>query len=71
MMVQNVQLWRRYVRAVTAYAELMRADERAFLGYYQWQVYYGGTLLPEGYPARPPAAAGAGRPRHPSGREPT
>jgi membrane-bound lytic murein transglycosylase B len=44
---------RRYVRAVTAYAEQMRADERAFLGYYQWQVYYGDTLLPEGYPLLP------------------
>jgi membrane-bound lytic murein transglycosylase B len=40
---------RRYVRAVTAYAEQMRADRRAFLGYHQWQVYYGDTLLPEGY----------------------
>jgi membrane-bound lytic murein transglycosylase B len=45
---------RRYVRAVTVYAEQMRADKRAYLGYYQWQVYYGDTLLPEGYPARPP-----------------
>jgi membrane-bound lytic murein transglycosylase B len=44
---------RLYVRAVTAYAEQMRADPRAFLGYHQWQVYYGDTLLPEGYPARP------------------
>jgi membrane-bound lytic murein transglycosylase B len=42
-----------YVRAVTAYAEQMRADQRAFLGYHQWQVYYGHTLLPEGYPTRP------------------
>jgi Transglycosylase SLT domain len=42
-----------YVRAVTAYAEQMRADQRAFLGYHQWQVYYGDTLLPEGYPTRP------------------
>jgi membrane-bound lytic murein transglycosylase B len=49
---------RRYVRAVTAYAEQMRAERRAFLGYYQWQVYYGETLLPEGYPARPPVPAG-------------
>jgi hypothetical protein len=47
---------RRYVRAVTAYAEQMRADRRAFLGYYQWQVYYGDTLLPEGYPLLPPLA---------------
>jgi hypothetical protein len=42
---------RRYVRAVTAYAEQLRANPRAFLGYYHWQVYYGDTLLPEGYPA--------------------
>ena len=48
---------RRYVRAVTAYAEQMRADKRAFLGYYQWQVYYGDTLLPEGYPLLPSHAA--------------
>jgi len=48
---------RRYVRAVTAYAEQMRADRRAFLGYYQWQVYYGDTLLPEGYPLLPSHAA--------------
>jgi hypothetical protein len=47
---------RLYVRAVTAYAERMRADQRAFLGYHQWQVYYGDTLLPEGYPAKPALA---------------
>jgi membrane-bound lytic murein transglycosylase B len=46
-----------YVRAVTAYAEQMRANQRAFLGYRQWQVYYGDTLLPEGYPGRPATAA--------------
>jgi hypothetical protein len=45
-----------YVRAVTAYAEVMRADQRAFLGYHQWQVYYRDTLLPEGYPDRRPSA---------------
>lgn len=39
----------RYVRAITAYAQVMEADPRAFLGYHQWQVYYAGTLLPEGY----------------------
>ena len=42
-----------YVRAVTAYAEQMRADERAYFGYYNWQVYYalasGDVLLPVGY----------------------
>jgi membrane-bound lytic murein transglycosylase B len=48
---------RRYVRAVSAYAGQMRADRRAFLGYYHWQVYYGDVLLPEGYPARRPRGA--------------
>ena len=42
----------RYVRAVVAYAEQLRADQRAFLGYYHWQVFFGDTLLPEGYPER-------------------
>jgi membrane-bound lytic murein transglycosylase B len=38
----------RYVRAVTAYARQIEADERAYLGYHAWQVYYGTRLLPEG-----------------------
>ena len=38
----------RYVRAVTAYAREIEADERADLGYDVWQVYYGARLLPEG-----------------------
>jgi membrane-bound lytic murein transglycosylase B len=45
---------RRYVRAVSAYAGQLQANRRAFLGYYHWQVFYGDTLLPEGYPARRP-----------------
>jgi membrane-bound lytic murein transglycosylase B len=48
---------RRYVRAVSAYASQLRANQRAFLGYYHWQVFYGDTLLPEGYPARRPTPA--------------
>jgi membrane-bound lytic murein transglycosylase B len=48
---------RRYVRAVSAYASQLRANQRAFLGYYHWQVFYGDILLPEGYPARPPTPA--------------
>jgi hypothetical protein len=48
---------RRYVRAVSAYASQLRANQRAFLGYYHWQVFYGDTLLPEGYPARSPTPA--------------
>jgi transglycosylase-like protein with SLT domain len=43
----------RYVRAVTAYAEVMRAESDAYRGYHQWQVYYlttrGDILLPVGY----------------------
>ncbi len=43
----------RYVRAVRHYAALMQADERTFLGFHAWQVYYrtnlGEILLPTGY----------------------
>jgi len=43
----------RYVNAVTAYAGQMGSAERAYLGYYHWQVYYrmadGDHLLPVGY----------------------
>ena len=38
----------RYVRAVTVYAQQMEADERTYLAYHGWQVYYGPRLLPEG-----------------------
>lgn len=43
----------RYVRGVRHYAAVMQADERAFLGFHAWQVYYrthlGEFLLPTGY----------------------
>jgi membrane-bound lytic murein transglycosylase B len=43
----------RYVVAVTAYAQTIMADPRAYDGYYNWQVHYATTdgtyLLPEGY----------------------
>jgi hypothetical protein len=46
-----------YVEAVESYAQVMLSDERAFLGYYQWQVNYpttdGTFVLPEGYPDKP------------------
>ena len=49
----NYNRSQRYVTAVTAYAEQMGADERAYFGYYHWQVYYrladGDRLLPVGY----------------------
>lgn len=42
-----------YVRAVTLYAQQMIDNERAFLGYYNWQVYVattgGDVFLPEGF----------------------
>jgi soluble lytic murein transglycosylase-like protein len=42
-----------YVRAVTAYAEVMRTEPEAYRGFYHWQVYYlttgGDNLLPVGY----------------------
>lgn len=45
----------RYVEAVLAYGDRMKADERAFYGYHAWQVYYvttvGDVWLPEGYAA--------------------
>jgi membrane-bound lytic murein transglycosylase B len=43
-----------YVRAVQAYANWMRADPRAYDGYYYWQVIYTlhgrAVILPVGYP---------------------
>jgi hypothetical protein len=48
---------RRYVHAVSAYAGQLRANQRAFLGYYHWQVFYGDTFLPDGYPTRPATSA--------------
>ncbi|HEX2042851.1 MAG TPA: lytic transglycosylase domain-containing protein [Acidimicrobiales bacterium] len=39
----------RYVRAVTAYAGVIAANERTYLAYHGWQVFYGDTLLPEGW----------------------
>jgi hypothetical protein len=39
----------RYVRAVNAYAGVIAASERTYLAYHGWQVFYGDTLLPEGW----------------------
>ncbi|MAS53977.1 MAG: lytic transglycosylase [Pimelobacter sp.] len=45
-----------YVRGVTQLARVMRAEPRAFLGYYHWQVYYlssaGDVVLRPGYQSR-------------------
>lgn len=47
-----------YVRAVSRYAEVLKADPAAFDGYYRWDVYYNSTagdvLLPVGYEATTP-----------------
>ncbi len=47
----------RYVRAVTAFAEVMRSEPDTYRGYYNWQVYYlttkGDILLPVGYGRTP------------------
>jgi hypothetical protein len=56
---------RSYVTAVESYAREMRRDERAFYGYYYWQVLYqtikGTFLLPAGYPrVRPQRLPGTG-----------
>lgn len=44
-----------YVRAIKLYVRHMRRDDRAYYGYYNWQVLYkyvkGTMLLPAGYPA--------------------
>ncbi|HUR18264.1 MAG TPA: lytic transglycosylase domain-containing protein [Acidimicrobiales bacterium] len=51
----NYNRSQRYVNAVTAYAGQMRGNERAYFGYYHWQVFYrlveGDRLLPVGYSA--------------------
>jgi len=39
----------RYVEAITAYTAQIQADERAYLGYHGWQVFFGPMLLPEGF----------------------
>jgi zinc ribbon protein len=49
-----------YVTAIDRYAQRMQEDERAFYGYYYWQVLYkhvgGSVILPTGYPSVAPEA---------------
>jgi hypothetical protein len=53
---------RDYVAAIQDYAGRMRADHRAFYGYYYWSVVYarraGGVILPVGYPRARPIPVG-------------
>ncbi len=52
-----------YVEMVLRYAEVMAADEHAYLGYHAWEVFYGTAAgdvrLPEGYAAAEPIDAAA------------
>lgn len=63
-----------YVGAVTAYAQNMQADDRAYLGYHGWQVFVGsseGTVrLPTGYSATAPVDVVAYLRDHPEDRVP-
>ena len=59
-----------YVAAVQDYAHRMRADPRAYAGYYDWQVIYarvdGAFLLPIGCPGRRPSGFSIDSKRQPS-----
>ena len=48
---------RHYVSAISFYAQVMQASERAYLGYYNWRVYVpaarGGLFLEEGFGTGP------------------
>ena len=63
-----------YVGSVTAWAQNMQADERAYLGYHGWQVFVGsseGTVrLPVGYSADAPVDVVAYLRDHPDDRVP-
>ncbi len=52
--IYHYNLSRYYVRAVEDYAARMRADPRAYYGYYSWQVIYvyghRRVILPVGFP---------------------
>jgi hypothetical protein len=58
-----------YVGAVTAYAENMIEDERAYVGYHGWQVFYttssGTVRLAVGYSSDAPIAASEYLKQHP------
>lgn len=62
----------RYVEAITAYAEVLAADEQAYRGYHAWEVYVstsaGSILLQPGYEERAPVPVGEWLARHPSAR---
>lgn len=59
----------RYVAAVNAYAEAMQLDERAFVGYHAWEVYFSSSVgvlrLETGYETEVPIDAAAWLADHP------
>ena len=61
-----------YLEMVTRYASVMAADERAYLGYHAWEVFYGSAAgdvrLPEGYTAVEPVDVAAYLTAHPADR---
>jgi len=38
-----------YVKAIAIYADVIRTDERTYVAYHAWQVFYGDRVLPEGF----------------------
>jgi soluble lytic murein transglycosylase-like protein len=65
----------RYVRGVTAYAQVIQADPDAYRGFHQWQVWYasaaGDLVLPEGYHRTAPQPAAEYARQHPDRLRPT
>ena len=61
-----------YLEMVTRYASVMATDERAYLGYHAWEVFYGSAAgdvrLPVGYAAAEPIDAAAYLAAHPGDR---
>jgi soluble lytic murein transglycosylase-like protein len=51
----------RYVRGVTAYAQVMQEDPDTYRGFHQWQIWYasaaGDLVLPDGYHLAEPQPA--------------
>ena len=64
----------RYVRGVTAYAQIIEADPATYRGFHAWQVWYaseaGDLVLPEGYHRTDPQPAAQYAQEHPTRHRP-